>query len=61
MRKMVCSLETKQALDNVSNCPGDRKKDKDLFYFREKSIAGKQIQWTGIGDLLFAEVTERGR
>lgn len=31
-----------RVLDNVRNCLGERNKDKDLFYFRVKSITGKK-------------------
>lgn len=53
--------EMKRAPDNVSSCPGGWIKDRDLFYFRGKSITGREIQQIDAGDPLLAKVTEKGR
>lgn len=41
--RSACNLQKQnKSLDNVRNHPGKRKKEKDLFHLREKSITGKK-------------------
>lgn len=43
MRKSVCNLQKQnKSFDNVRNRPRKRKKERDVFHFRGKSITGKK-------------------
>lgn len=71
IRKSACNLQKQDKnLDNIINCPGERKKHicvlPDMFphillHFREKSINRKEKRFSrneiDPGDLSFAKVT----